>query len=349
MRTSRSLCWRRRVAINGCCPHFPPNGLIQGNFFGKRPDQVPTNLGGNSAKYGAALIYCYGPIMENVFWYNGSSDTISGGALYGCHEVQSNFFAFNQADYGGVALFGATYVGTPNGADSDWGVVRGNIMYANTAYIEGGASDDMRGRWENNTIYANDAPVGSGMNGDLWYAGKFYNQNNILWANTTGAQIEGVGNDQIRYSAIDSTTNPAGSGDNTNLGRWGTSNPLLPNDPNGPGFITVAFTETSPNWATFLHLDRSGGFTSPMIDNGQPDVNAYDPSVKNSNFSGSNGKSYVFQLDFDGQLSPIDVPGVGTEYYNDPNPLVPLPIPMDIGADEWPTDPVNFSFWWENY
>jgi len=248
---------------------------------------------------------------------------VSGGALYSCHEVLSNFFAFNEADYGGAMMLGGGYVTTPSG--NEWGVVRGNILYSNTAHTEGGGSHSQRGRWENNTIYDNTAPTGSGMMLDFWDT-EFVNQNNILWANGSGSQFEGTGAGNIVYSAIDEASNPGGVG---NLGPF--------NGVNDPGFLSTTFNTADPNWDTFLHLDNSGN-ANPLVDAGQPDIGAYSDDVKTSN--------YVFQWDFDRQWAPVEVPGQGNDW--DPSlPLNQRSLPMDIGADEWPTDPANFVFWWE--
>jgi hypothetical protein len=214
-----------------------------------------------------------------------------------------------------------------------WGVVRGNIMYDNTASVRGGASVYQRGRWENNTIFGNSAPVGSGMYLDFWDS-EFVNQNNILWNNGTGAEIEGTaGVDQIRYSAIEMATNPAGGGDTSNVGPWLGS---AWDDVADLGFLSTTFNTSSPNWAEFLHL----GDNSPLRDKGQPDFDdGYDPSVKTND--------YIFQFDFDRQWAPVDIEDYGNEWDPDAQPDPIEEVPMDIGADEWPTDPQSFVFWWE--
>jgi len=304
-------------------------GRIQFNVFGKDPLEAPTAYGGNVAKFGAALRDCFGSIQNNIFWYNGDSTTISGGALYWCHEVQSNFFAFNEADYGGAMMLGGGYVTTPSG--NEWGVVRGNILYSNTAHIEGGGSQAQRGRWENNTIYDNTAPTGSGMSLDFWDA-EFVNQNNILWANGSGSQIEGTGAGNIVYSAIDETVNPGGAG---NIGPFSGMN--------DPKFLSTTFNTADPNWDTFLHLDNASN-TNPLVDAGQPNVDAYADEVKIQFGTPPDDFDYVFQWDFDRQWAPVDVQSQGTDFdIASPSDT----IPMDIGADEWPTDPANFVFWWE--
>ncbi len=309
-------------------------GRIQLNVFGT--DSPPSGWsGGNVAAYGAALFYCDGPVENNIFWYNGGAAvTVTGGALYHCHEVQSNFLAFNGAGYSGAIAYGGFSV--IEGHDEIWGVVRGNIMYANTASVRGGGCTGVYGRWENNTIFGNSSPQGSGMYLGSWNATEYVNQNNILWNNGTGAEIEGTaGVDQIRYSAIEMATNPAGGGDTTNVGPWLGS---AWDDVADLGFLSTAFNASSPNWAEFLHLGNS----SPLRDIGQKGITKYAEEVRFYTPAGL----YVFQFDFDRQWAPVEVPGVGFDY--DPSdPMEERTLPMDIGADEWPTDPESFVFWWQ--
>lgn len=255
-------------------------------------------------------------------------------------RVVANFVAFNEAEEGAGMYFG--------GAQDceNVAVVRGNIVYDNDASVAGGGVWGPRGRLENNTIYGNDAPDGAGIYSDWWPSSPctdYVLQNLILWANSDGGslgtQIEGSAASYIVYSAVDATTNPAGGGDSTNLGRWGSSSPILASGANGPDFLSTTFNTGSPNWSTFLHLDDS----SPMIDRGQESILEYAAEVM-STIPTDPGFQYVFQLDFDGQISPIDIPSVGTEFNTGSDPDF---IPMDIGADEYPTEVATFHYWWQ--
>jgi len=78
------------------------------------------------------------------------------------------------------------------------------------------------------------------------------------------------------------------------------------------------------NWAQFLHLDDD----SPCVDTADPSNDIRE------------------KRDFDDQIAPIDIQGVGYELPQNEND--PDHRPYDIGADEYPTpDPEGFTFWWE--
>jgi len=96
---------------------------------------------------------------------------------------------------------------------------------------------------------------------------------------------------------------------------------------------TVAFNCTLNNYARFddighglfLHLDDG----SECIDWGDPFMAAP-------------------KRDFDDQIGPIDVEGVGYDLPEDPED--PDYKPYDIGADEYPTqDPCELVYWWERF
>lgn len=316
------------------------HGLIQGNVIGKASSHYPTTWGTNANFAGGALNQCDGVIKQNIVWYNTnvhpSAQALGGGITWCDGLIVENIVANNQSELGGGMAFEGDH--TP--------MVQGNIIYGNSAVDGGGIYvESSVARIENNTIYGNVA--NTGMRGGVYYSGTdgasdgFFFQNNVVWQNTGAPAVGSQISTNIRpfYCAIEVNTVPAlGTG---NIGPWTGSGVVL---------ADLKFASTTlfpgggatPDFRNFLHIQQN---TSKLIDAGNHERDAYD----SSNYGSDGIKEYVFTKDFDDELSPIDIPGKGTEHL-DPTPIPNhYSIPLDIGADEFPTEPggQGFSIWWE--
>lgn len=98
------------------------------------------------------------------------------------------------------------------------------------------------------------------------------------------------------------------------------------------------------DYLSYLHIDSS----SVCVDAGQTSVFAYE-DLSFADPGNRNNSNYIAR-DFDNQLGYIDIDNVGTDYvaFNPiPDPDVQRALPVDIGADEFPTGESGFIYWWE--
>ncbi|MBI4557720.1 MAG: hypothetical protein HY706_09060, partial [Candidatus Hydrogenedentes bacterium] len=281
----------------------------------------------NQQYYGGGLAYCDGTITNNIIRYNEA--TVAGGGLYGSTDPNPT----PSTDYPEIIAGNLIYCNRAagwsgcGGALADMGVpIQNNLIFYNSAYVNGGGLYQCTSHIEHNTVYHNVAASGGGVH-SCTGTGQVI-RSNIIWANTPNQILNSTAPE---FSCIQGWSIYDQNGDGYD--------DLNGNTNQDPRFVTTA---QGSLFREFLHISctsacDSQADASPCIDRGYK----------------LGPKSAVATLhrdhrDIDDQPTYVDITGIGSELFEDPDPdpTDDSVLPYDMGADEYPS-PEEFAYWWE--